>query len=247
MFNNIEFSHAFQPVIDISERKIVSHEVLLRGINNEGPAEVFGMVDKKDIYSFDQYSREKAISLASRLGLECSIHLNFSPNDILLSEGTCIIKTIEALRKNGFVSKQLIVEITENEIVENYDLLAQILNKVRQEKIVIAIDDFGAGYAGLNLLATIQPDLIKVDMTLLRNINENGPRQAIVRAINEVCLDLGIDILAEGVESEHEFKWLKSIGITLYQGFLFAKPEIERLQTFSDLNFQLPFSTQTET
>ena len=61
MFNNVEFSHAFQPVVDISERKIVSHEVLLRGINNEGPAEVFGMVDKKDIYSFDQHSREKAI------------------------------------------------------------------------------------------------------------------------------------------------------------------------------------------
>ena len=155
------------------------------------------------------------------------------------------MKTIEVCRRHGFNSKQLTVEITESEFVEDYDALSNILNNARQENIVIAIDDFGAGYAGLNLLASIQPDLIKVDMSLLRSINENGPRQAIVRAMNSVCLDLGIDVLAEGVETEKEFDWLRSIGISLYQGFLFAKPAFEYLPTVNDLEFKIPTNSLT--
>ena len=91
----------------------------------------------------------------------------------------------------------------------------------------MAIDDFGAGYSGLNLLADFQPDQIKLDMKLIRGIEWHGPRQAIVRAINQICLDLGIDVIAEGVETELEYAWLASQGIHLYQGYLFAKPGFE--------------------
>ena len=240
MFEGINFSHAFQPIIDVDKCDIVSYEVLLRGINREAPWVVFDQIDKQDLPLFDQYNREKAIALASSLGLDRSMNLNFLPRDILADEGSCLIKTIEACRRHGFNSKQLTVEITESEFIENYDALSNILNNVRRENIVIAIDDFGAGYAGLNLLASIQPDLIKVDMSLLRSINNNGPRQAIVRAMSRVCLDLGIDVLAEGVETEKEFDWLRSIGISLYQGFLFSKPAFESLPTVDDLTFKIP-------
>ncbi|PWQ95682.1 EAL domain-containing protein [Leucothrix arctica] len=245
MFKGIDFSHAFQPIIDINKGDIVSYEVLLRGKSHEAPWVVFNKVEKQDLPLFDQYNREKAIALASRLGLDRSINLNFLPRDILADEGSCLIKTIEACRRHGFNSKQLTIEITESEFVENYDALSNILNNVRRENIVIAIDDFGAGYAGLNLLASIQPDLIKVDMSLLRHINENGPRQAIVRAMSRVCLDLGIDVLAEGVETEEEFDWLRSIDISLYQGFLFAKPVFESLPTVDDLKFKIPTNSFT--
>ena len=98
----------------------------------------------------------------------------------------------------------------------------------------VAIDDFGAGYAGLNLLSEFQPEFIKLDMHLVRGIESNGPRQAIVRGIVRTCADLGIDIIAEGVETVNEFQWLYQEGIKFYQGRLFADPAFEQLpQTFS--------------
>ena len=124
-------------------------------------------------------------------------------------------------------------------MVEHHESLCRILNKVRREKISIAIDDFGAGYAGLNLLASIQPDILKIDMSLLRGISECGPRQAIVRAIYNMSIDLGIELLAEGVEQESEYKWLRDLGISLYQGYLFGKPEFERLPTVNELDFPI--------
>jgi EAL domain-containing protein (putative c-di-GMP-specific phosphodiesterase class I) len=91
----------------------------------------------------------------------------------------------------------------------------------------VAIDDFGAGYSGLNLLADFQPDQIKLDMKLVRGIERHGPRQAIVRAIDQACQDLGIDVIAEGVETVEEYAWLANQGIKLFQGYLFAKPAFE--------------------
>jgi EAL domain-containing protein (putative c-di-GMP-specific phosphodiesterase class I) len=91
----------------------------------------------------------------------------------------------------------------------------------------VAIDDFGAGYSGLNLLAEFQPDQVKLDMKLITGIERHGPRQAIVRAISQICSDLGIDIVAEGIETEDEYAWLASQGIRLFQGYLFAKPGFE--------------------
>jgi EAL domain-containing protein (putative c-di-GMP-specific phosphodiesterase class I) len=91
----------------------------------------------------------------------------------------------------------------------------------------VAIDDFGAGYSGLNLLADFQPDQIKLDMKLVHGIECCGPRQAIVRAIDQACRDLGIDIIAEGVETVEEYTWLANQDIGLFQGYLFAKPAFE--------------------
>nr|WP_067293605.1 EAL domain-containing protein [Marinobacterium profundum] len=238
MFEEMEFTHAFQPIVSIEKGEIISYEVLLRGINNEPPFSVFNKVKKKDLINFDQYNREKALTFAARLGLNCSINLNFTPGSVLFDGGSNVLKTIFKAKELGFSSKQLVIEITENEFITSLDVLSDVLNKIRKEKVVIAIDDFGAGYAGLNMLADIQPDIIKIDMSLLRNINENGPRQSIVRALDNVCLDLGIDILAEGVETEAEFNWLKNIGIDIYQGYYFAKPAFECLLTKDELIFK---------
>jgi len=235
MFKDIEFTHAFQPVVNIETGTIVSHEVLLRGVSGEPPSVVFNKIEKQDLIFFDQYSREKALMLSARLGLNSAINLNFSPGAVLFDEGRLVFETIEMAKGLGFSSNQLVIEITENEFIESLSILSMVLNKMRQEKIVIAVDDFGSGYAGLNMLADILPDLIKIDMSLLRDINKSGPRQAIVKAIFSVCMDLGIDILAEGVETECEFDWLRGIGIFLYQGYLFAKPSFESLQTIDNM------------
>ncbi|WP_220464151.1 MULTISPECIES: EAL domain-containing protein [unclassified Colwellia] len=227
IIKDIKYTHAFQPIINIDAGKVVSYEVLLRGKNNEPPGFIFDQVPTARLMEFDQASRERAIKLASNLGLECGLSLNFTPGSILFEGGKYVENTVAVSQHHGIDAKKLIIEITEGEAIISSSELWNALNKLRRIGATIAIDDFGAGYAGLNLLADVQPDLIKLDMYLLRNIDKNGPRQSIVRAISDVCLDLGIDVLAEGVETEEEFDFLNKLGVSLYQGYLFSKPGFE--------------------
>lgn len=249
MFKGIKFSHAFQPIIDVTSGAIVSYEALLRGTNNEPPGCVFNKINKSSLMSFDQYNREHALELAARLGVDCALNINFTPGAILFEEGLYVTATLEKAKSLGFDAKQLVIEIIESEFIHDIDLLASVLNELRGESMVIAIDDFGAAYSGLNMLAEIQPDLIKLDMSLLRDIDHHGPRQAIVKGIFSVCVDLGIDVLAEGVESQGEFNFLRSIGVKLYQGYFFAKPGFECLPQISNSfdNISKNFKTSAPT
>jgi len=240
VFEGIQFSHAFQPIIDIEKKAIVSYEVLLRGPKGEPPFFVFDQIKNDDLICFDEFNREHALTFVARQGIECSLNLNYTPSAMLQDDGYSVIETINKAKELGLSPRQLVVEIVESERIEDYKELAGILNKLRKEQVVIALDDFGAGYAGLNMLADVQPDLIKIDMALIRNIHENGPRQSIVRAIHNVCEDLAIDVLAEGVETQEEFGWLRKNKITLYQGYLFAKPAFERFEGLDELLFD-PF------
>jgi EAL domain-containing protein (putative c-di-GMP-specific phosphodiesterase class I) len=110
---------------------------------------------------------------------------------------------------------------------------ADIINQYRGLGVGVAIDDFGAGYAGLSLLANFQPDQIKLDMDLIRGIDRHGPRQAIVRALIQACSDLGIEVISEGVETVAEYEWLAGAGVQLFQGYLFAKPGFESFPSIS--------------
>ena len=91
------------------------------------------------------------------------------------------------------------------------------------------IDDFGSGHAGLALLDHYQPDLISLSMWLVRGIDHHGARQAILGGLVQTCGDLGIDIIAKGVETMEEYSWLRGAGIELFQGYLFARPGFEQL------------------
>jgi EAL domain-containing protein (putative c-di-GMP-specific phosphodiesterase class I) len=136
---------------------------------------------------------------------------------------------LAAAARHALPIDRVILEVTEGEVIADYAHLGQQLNKFRSMGLKVAIDDFGAGYSGLNMLADFQPDQIKIDMNLVRGIERHGPRQSIVRAVVQVCGDLGIDVIAEGVESLAEYAWFAEHGIRLFQGYLFAKPGFESL------------------
>jgi EAL domain-containing protein (putative c-di-GMP-specific phosphodiesterase class I) len=107
--------------------------------------------------------------------------------------------------------------------------IERIIAEYKRIGFLTAIDDFGSGYAGLNLLANFQPDMIKIDMDIIRNIDTSPARQAIVAAIGHIARTLDITIIAEGIENRAEFEMLRAAGIELFQGFYFAKPGIETL------------------
>ncbi len=217
------FDYAYQPIVDVATRTVYGHEALVRGPNGEGAMSVLSQVNEKNRYRFDQACRVKAIKTAAQLGIQERISINFLPNAIYKPE-VCIRTTLEAASAHGFPLDRIIFEVTEGERVEDGPWLAEILREYKRCGLLTAIDDFGAGYAGLTLLAGFQPDLIKIDMELVRNIDRSGSRQAIVRGMVRICADLGVQVIAEGIETSGERDFLSDAGIHLMQGYLFSRP-----------------------
>lgn len=223
-----KYSFAFQPIVNVTKGTISSFEALVRGENAESALHIFQQISPENMHQFDAMLRENAILLAAKLGISCNLNLNFMPGGLVDSD-EAISTTIDAANQHGVGLDKIILEITESEIIEDHRAFVDKINKYRSLGIKFSIDDFGAGYSGLNLLAEFQPDDIKLDMSLVRDIDTRGPRQAIIRGIIRTCQDLGVEIVAEGVESTAEYWWLQGEGIELFQGYLFAKPGFEHL------------------
>jgi len=227
---DIEFTFAFQPIVDMASRTIFSYEALVRGPRNEPAAWVLGQVTDANRYRFDQACRVGAITLAARLGFDAHLNLNFMPNAVYQPE-LCIRSTFLAAEKCGFPIEQIIFEVVENDYLANSGRLVEIMSAYKRFGFVTALDDFGAGYRDLGLLAEFSPHLIKIDMQLLRGIDADPRRQAIVRGIVGMCRELEIEVVAEGVETFEEYTWLAAVGIDLFQGYLFARPAFEAAPT----------------
>lgn len=228
---DFDFSMAFQPIYDVSAERVWGYEALVRGTAGEGAGAILSRVRDETKYRFDQACRTKALEWASRLfpsghGLRLSI--NFMPNAVY-EPAACLRATLKAASEHRFPLQQVMFEFTENEAIVDTGHLKRILDEYRRRGFITALDDFGAGYAGLGLLADFQPDLIKIDMHLVRGIDTDRARMAIVAAIVTIARELGIEILAEGVETEAEFHLLRTAGISLFQGYWFAKPAFEAL------------------
>jgi EAL domain-containing protein (putative c-di-GMP-specific phosphodiesterase class I) len=225
---DFDFTMAFQPIVNCRTREIFAHEALVRGLNNEGAGQIFEHVNDSNRYRFDQACRTKAIKLAAELGMKSLLSINFMPNAVYRPE-LCIRTTLAAAEKYNFPIEQIIFEITESEKVDDLAHLRNIVDYYRQRGFKTAIDDFGAGYAGLNLLAEIQTDIMKLDMALLRNIDTRKSSQIIVRGIVQVCAELGMTVVAEGIETHEEYAVLRDMGIDLFQGYYFARPAFQSL------------------
>lgn len=227
-----DFSFAFQPIVDTHARTAYSHEALVRGLEGEPAFQVLQRYSGDRMPAFDAACRAKAIEVAARIGIHTSLNRNFLPSAAFnLADG--LDSTVEAAERHSFPLDRIIMEATEGEAIGDLPRFAKVINEYRRCGIRLAIDDFGAGYAGLNLLSEFQPDIVKLDMALVRGIQSHGPRQAIVRAIAQVCNDLGIDFVVEGVETIDELAWFADLGVNLYQGYLFAKPMFEAMPPFS--------------
>jgi EAL domain-containing protein (putative c-di-GMP-specific phosphodiesterase class I) len=122
-------------------------------------------------------------------------------------------------------------EITEGERVDDLPGLADVFRTFKRQGFASAIDDFGAAYAGFGLLAAFQPDVVKIDMSLVRNIHIDPVRLAIVKGFATTCDELRIRMVAEGVEAPEEVDALRALGVDLFQGYLFAKPAVASLPT----------------
>lgn len=202
----------------------------MRGPNAEGASSVLAQVTAANRYAFDQMCRTKAIELAAGLNMTdgaALLSINFMPNAVY-EPRACIRQTLIAAERFGLPPERIIFEFTESERLDAAHVL-DILDTYRGIGFKTAIDDFGAGHANLELLSEFQPDIVKLDMALIRNIHIDPVRRAIVSNLVRMLRDLGITVICEGIEVQQEFDVLRDLGVELMQGFLLQRPVFEDL------------------
>lgn len=217
---------AFQPIVDPLAQHTLSLEALIRSATGGSPEDYFAQFAPEEIYTADLQSKKRAFALAKNLlkpGQTLSI--NLLPMS-LVEVPDAVDFLLREIAANGLVPEQIVVEVTENEVISRIDEFTNAIKQLKASGISLALDDFGAGFGGLSLLARVQPERIKIDLSIVRDVHKSGPKQAIIQALIKCCSALEIAVIAEGVEKAEEWMWLESAGISHFQGFLFARPAL---------------------
>lgn len=223
------YTFAYQPIVNTKTRCIESFEALVRGPQGQGAAWVMSPLGVEALRQFDIDARLRAIALAGELQLSVRLNLNLLADSVDAAGGSALTSTIDMAAIAGLRAEQLVLEVSERDAITNVRAFVARANMCKALGVRFAIDDFGAGFSGLNLLAEFQPEQLKLDILLVQDVHRKGPRQAITRGVLRTCEDLGIEVVAEGVETLDEYRWLSDEGIHLFQGYLFARPAFERL------------------
>ncbi|OLO04727.1 MULTISPECIES: EAL domain-containing protein [Salinicola] len=235
---NFDFTMAFQPLVDIEESRVYGYEALVRGTQGESAASVLARVDGSNLYRFDQACRVKAIEMAHELSAEGLLSINFLPNAVYEPQA-CIQATLAAANRVGWPVSRLCFEITETESVKDRHHLQNIVASYQAMGMKTALDDFGTGHANLDLLIDITPDVLKIDRQLVSGIHSAPRQQWILGHIITLARQLDISLVAEGVETIEEARWLYRHGIARQQGYWFARPVAEQLPACPDSRFAL--------
>lgn len=217
---------ALQPIVHTRDCRVTSVEALLRGPQGQSPQEVLAAVPPERLHEFDLLSKADAIALAAALGLPCTLSINLLPKSLVCNTWA-VDFLVRQCELHGWPVERLVVEVTEEEAITHVDAFRSAVSRLRAAGMQVAIDDFGAGHAGLSLLADFQPDTLKLDKRIIQGVHTSGPRQAIVRSVIEFCFSLGITVVAEGVETVEEWRWLQAAGVRRFQGYLFARPLLQ--------------------
>ncbi|WP_319737187.1 diguanylate phosphodiesterase [Cronobacter sakazakii] len=230
---DIACQFALQPIVEPTTCKIKAYEALIRSPEGGSPAALFASLSSKALYELDLHSKEIAFALANAVSIGSQmISVNLLPGTLVQMPGAVEILLAQIARQ-GLLPQQVIVEVTESEVISRFDEFECVIRQLRAAGINLAIDDFGAGFAGLSLLTRFQPGRIKIDRCIVADIHLHGPKQAIVHGIVRCCAELEITVVAEGVEKVEEWCWLEAAGIRYFQGYLFARPLLNRAPSVS--------------
>ena len=219
-----------QPQINQNNGNFVGGEVLARWINSEGhvisPAEFIPILEKNgQITELDRYIWEEACKLSSELyhrGMGVPLSVNLSAQDFFRCD---VYETFTSLtEKYNLPPEYLRLEITEKEIMSDIDRQIVLIQKLQQKGFIIEMDDFGSGYSSLNTLKDIPVDVLKMDMRFLENSDQKERGQVIIKSITAMAQELGLPIIAEGVEHQTQADFLRSVHCKYIQGYLYGKP-----------------------
>ncbi|MGI9048709.1 MAG: EAL domain-containing protein [Rubrobacteraceae bacterium] len=220
----------FQPIVAAKNPggDVFAYECLLRGLDTDGglgnPEIMFeGAEGAGLLFNLDRDARTTAIRRAAEHGIESNIFINFNPTSIY-DPVYCLRSTMKAFEETNLRTEQVVFEITEGQRVKDTRHLLNIIDYYRDAGFRIALDDLGAGYSSLNLLSKLKPDFVKLDIELVRDVGVDPYKTQVAAKILEMANGLGVGVVAEGVETEEEWRWLGEHGADYVQGYLFARP-----------------------
>ncbi len=211
----------FQPIFHLEPRRLFAYEVLTRGPEKSplyNPENLFKCALSYGILpDLEMVVRKKTLAIIGDSAEEKVFFINTSP---------CIIESdrlnkILALYTNP---RQIVLEIVERSEVKNFPLFCKTMNSIKAKGFKISIDDVGSGYSSLDAIAELEPDFVKIDMSLIKDIHRNPTRQNLIKAIMFFCNQDKIIPIGEGIETEDEMKALISLGVEIGQGYFLGKP-----------------------
>jgi EAL domain-containing protein (putative c-di-GMP-specific phosphodiesterase class I) len=220
-------STVFQPILALSSRSVLGYEALTRGPAGsvyQMPMRLFEMAEEADlVFELDRKCRRRALRSAAALPAGAKLFVNVFPSAMYDPEfqGKALVRLVQSY---GLQPERVVLEITERSAIENYELFAEALAELTGHGFAIAVDDVGAGYSGLEKIAHLDPQYLKFDRQLIRDIDSSYIRREMTRALKAFADRIGSSIIAEGIEREDELRTLLDLGIDYGQGFLLGRP-----------------------
>ena len=217
----------FQPIVNNKTKKIEKYESLVRLIDNENnilPPYFFLNTSKKGKYYTEITSIVIENSFKALHQTDADISINLSASDIELKETR--VKFINLLQTDKNNAKRIVLELTEDENINDYKIVKQFIDEIKALGVKIAIDDFGVGYSCFERILDYDPDILKIDGRLIKNINKNHLSYSIVESIVSFSKKEKLQTIAEFVENEEIYNTLCKLGVDYSQGYYFGKPNV---------------------
>lgn len=220
----------FQPIVSLSERRILGYEALTRGPSNtplHSPINLLAAARHAGrINELEMTCRENACRRYSQLKLQGKLFLNASP-EMLLDATHKAGRTLELLQRYRIPAARVVIELTEQTPTDDFDLLDAALHHYRDMGFSIALDDLGAGYSSLRMWSELRPDYVKIDRYFIDGIHRDGVKREFVESIMKIARASRAQVIAEGIELGEELRTLSDMGIDLVQGYLLGRPTDE--------------------
>ena len=225
-----EFWSAYQPIVSLADRSVVAHEALLRGVvdgREVGGGDLFFVAERAGwLHRLDRIGRETALVGAEPWLGEDDLYVNFHPASIYRPQ-VCLASTQRVVEETGIAPSQLVVEVVESHAIADRGHLVSVLEHFRSLGWRVALDDVGAGWSSLSLLAAVRPEVVKLDKALVQELPDDGAR-TVLKAVTDLAHQLGAVVVAEGVETERLADEVTALGADLGQGWLFGRPQRPR-------------------
>ena len=212
---------AYQPIVEFSKRKPLAYEALLRTTAAEvkGPGDVLDLAEKTGrLFDLGRAVRRAVALDLPTLAADTDVFVNLHPDDLEDPELYQLGSPLTAF------APRVVLEITERASVAHDEDLLTHIEALRALGYRVAVDDLGAGYSGLTLLARVQPEFVKLDGSLVRDIDSSAVNQMVVAAVVGLSARMGLRVIAEAIETAQEFAMLRVLGVDLLQGYFFARP-----------------------
>ncbi len=228
IIQNQKLTSLFQPIVSLAKRENFSYEALIRGPSDSplhNPLNLFSAAERfKQSLALERVCRKTSIEQYSTLKLSQKLFLNISP-EVLLDSAFKKGETLAVLKKMGIPASRVVIEITEHQPTDNYEVMRNAIKHYREMGFEIALDDLGAGYSGLRLWTELMPDYVKIDRHFIQDIDKDSVKLNFVRSIQSMAAAAtNCQVIAEGVETEAEYHAVEKIGVAFCQGYYFARP-----------------------